>query len=36
MVLSINSNYGINFYNKYRKSYEPARAFHDLWARVMF
>ena len=21
---------------KYRKSYEPARAFRDLWARVMF
>ena len=22
--------------DKYRKSYEPARAFRDLWARVMF
>ena len=21
---------------KYRKSYEPARAFRDLWARVVF
>ena len=26
------SRYGI----RYRKSYEPARAFRDFWARVMF
>ena len=32
----IECKYPVILPNMYRKSYEPARAFRDLWARVMF